>query len=173
MENKEGKEIDLFRIKIQGIKVNYAVICERKLWFFSKGVQMENESDKVSLGKVIHDWFFRDEEERKEIPIGPIKIDILGELVKEVKLSDRMEEADRIQILYYLWFLKKLGIEKKGAIKYPKKKKVEFIELKREDETKVEEVIDMVNKIEKMEKPPPIVKKPYCTKCAYYELCWC
>ena len=166
------EEIDLFQIKIQGIKVNYAVICERKLWFFSKGLQMERESDRVSLGRVIHDWFYRDEEDRKEIPIGPIKIDILGELVKEVKLSDRMQEADRIQILYYLWFLKKLGVKKKGVIKYPKKRKVEFIELKKEDEAKVEEIIDVVKSVEKMGTPPPPVKKSYCTKCTYYELCW-
>ena len=170
MGNEE--EIDLFQIKIQGIKVNYAVVCERKLWFFSKGVQMEKESDRVALGKVIQDWFFREEDERKEIPVGPIKIDILGELVKEVKLSDKIQEADRMQIMYYLWFLKKLNIEKKGVIKYPKQKKVEFIQLKEEDEKEVEKIIEVVKEVEKMKNPPSPVKKPYCRRCAYYELCW-
>lgn len=168
----EPDKIDLLDIKIQGIKINYAVVCERKLWLFSKGIQMEKESDRVALGKVIHEWFFREEEERKEIELGAIKIDILGELIKEVKLSDRMEEADKMQILYYLWCLKKLGVNKKGVIKYPKQKKVEFIELTEKFEREIESLINYVEKIESLKSPPPIQKKPYCRKCAYYELCW-
>ena len=59
----EFQSVDISELKIQGIKVNYALICERKLWFFSKGIAMESDSERVLLGKFLHtiaysDYFF-------------------------------------------------------------------------------------------------------------------
>jgi len=34
-----------------GTQVNYYVICPRKLWFFSHFLQMEENSDIVSMGR--------------------------------------------------------------------------------------------------------------------------
>ncbi|MCX7942697.1 MAG: CRISPR-associated protein Cas4, partial [Dictyoglomaceae bacterium] len=44
---------NLQNLKITGIKINYLFVCERKLWFFDRGIGMENTSDKVLLGKLI------------------------------------------------------------------------------------------------------------------------
>ncbi|HBT04344.1 MAG TPA: CRISPR-associated protein Cas4, partial [Thermodesulfobacterium commune] len=41
-----------------------------------------------------------------------------------------------------------------------------------ESEKEVEEALLKVYEITKMDKPPPLQRKPYCTKCAYYEFCW-
>jgi len=38
-----------------GTQVNYYVICPRKLWFFSHFLQMEENSDLVSMGRHIHE----------------------------------------------------------------------------------------------------------------------
>lgn len=46
-----------------------------------------------------------------------------------------------MQLLYYLYYLKKLGIEKKGVLNYPKQRKKEVLELTPEGERKVEEAI--------------------------------
>ncbi|MFZ8804397.1 MAG: Dna2/Cas4 domain-containing protein [Candidatus Calescibacterium sp.] len=59
----EFQSVDISELKIQGIKVNYALICERKLWFFSKGIALESDSERVLLGKFLHtiaysDYFF-------------------------------------------------------------------------------------------------------------------
>jgi hypothetical protein len=59
----EFQSVDISELKIQGIKVNYALICERKPWFFSKGIAMESGSERVLLGKFLHtiaysDYFF-------------------------------------------------------------------------------------------------------------------
>jgi len=83
-----------------------------------------------------------------------------------------MYHADKIQILYYLYYLKQLGIIKKGIINYPKMRKTEEVELTKEAEKEVEEALINVLKILKMDKPPQLIKKQYCTKCAYYEFCW-
>ena len=59
-----------------------------------------------------------------------ISIDIVDSLsIREVKHSDKMAEANRMQILYYLYYLNKLGIYKKGILNYPRQRKKEFVEL--------------------------------------------
>ncbi|MGC8870279.1 MAG: CRISPR-associated protein Cas4 [Brevinematia bacterium] len=160
-------------LRITGIKINYLFVCERKLWLFDRGIGMEHTSEKVLLGKLLEDSSYLSEEKRKILIDDLICIDIISEdEIREVKYSNKMEEANRMQILYYLYYLKKLGIKKKGVLNYPKQRKKEIIELTLEDERKVEDALYRVGEIIKMEKPPSVVKKSYCKKCAYYEFCF-
>jgi CRISPR-associated exonuclease Cas4 len=170
----EFQSVDISELKIQGIKVNYALICERKLWFFSKGIAMESDSERVLLGKFLHTIAYSDEGGTREALIdNTIKIDIVGEIIREVKLSDKMAHADEIQIKYYIYYLiKKFRVRKKGILNYPKMRKLFEIELRDEDMREVEKVLKDVVRVEKLEKPPPPLKKPYCKSCAYYNFCW-
>jgi len=100
-------------LKTTGIKINYLYVCERKLWLFDRGIQMESKSDKVLMGKLIGESSYPREEKREMLIDNLINIDIVGEdEIREVKLSNRMHNADRIQLLYYLYYLKQPGIEK-------------------------------------------------------------
>jgi len=47
VSENEFQSIDISELKIQGIKVNYALICERKLWFFLEGMAMESNLERV------------------------------------------------------------------------------------------------------------------------------
>uniref|UniRef100_UPI00261A52AC Dna2/Cas4 domain-containing protein n=1 Tax=Thermococcus sp. TaxID=35749 RepID=UPI00261A52AC len=38
---------------ITGTEINYLFICPTKLWYFARGITMEQESDWVDLGKFI------------------------------------------------------------------------------------------------------------------------
>ena len=38
-----------------GTQVNYYLICKRKLWLFSRGLEMEEISDLVLLGRFLHE----------------------------------------------------------------------------------------------------------------------
>jgi CRISPR-associated exonuclease Cas4 len=38
-----------------GTQINYCFVCKRKLWLFSHALSMEQTSDAVSLGKLIHE----------------------------------------------------------------------------------------------------------------------
>ena len=49
-----------------GTQVNYYIVCPTKLWYFSHHLQMEQTSDLVSLGKLLH-----------ETTYGRIKKDVL------------------------------------------------------------------------------------------------
>lgn len=166
-------EFDLEVFKTQGVKLNYYYVCKRKLWLFDKGISMEHNSDRVLQGKIVHENSYTRANIKEVLIDNIIKIDILDkEYVKEVKISSKMEESDRKQLLYYLYYLKTLGINKKGTINYVKEKKVEEIELTPQDEMEIEAALVDIKSILKKDKPPGVIKAPYCKKCAYYEFCY-
>lgn len=160
--------------KVQGTKFNYYFVCKRKLWLFSKGIAMEEENDRVQQGKITHEYAYKNKEDKKEKLIdGLIKIDILEkEDIREVKLSSKMRDSDRMQLLYYLYYLKQLGIIKRGTLNYVKERRVEEVVLTIQDEKQIEEVLKDIKDILKLKYPPKVVKLPYCKKCAYYEYCY-
>jgi len=171
--NELYSDFDFQTLKTNGIKINYLYVCERKLWLFDRGIQMESKSDKVLMGKLLGDYSYPYDKKREVLIDNLINIDIVGENeIREVKYSNRLAHADRIQILYYLYYLKQLGIEKRGIINYPKMRRREEVILTPEGEKEVENALIRVHEILSLERPPEVKKKPYCTKCAYYEFCW-
>jgi len=164
---------DLDTIRITGVKINYLYVCERKLWLFDRGISLEKESDKVLLGKILGEYAYPREKKKEILIDNLINIDIVGEgEIREVKYSNRLKEADRIQILYYLYYLKQMGIEKRGVLNYPKQRKREEMILTPQAEKEVVVALKRVKEIINQPHPPPVRKLPYCRKCAYYEFCW-
>ena len=165
--------LDLEQLNIQGVKINYYYICKRKLWLFTKGITMEQNSDRVMSGKIIHENSYKRQKHKELLIDNLLRLDIVdSEYVREVKISSKMKKADEMQLYYYIYYLKKLGINKKGMINYVKEKKQEEIELTPEKEEEIEKTIEGIIKISKLNKPPTLEKLSYCTKCAYYEFCF-
>lgn len=170
---QEEENVNFKDLKTNGIKVNYYLICKRKLWLYDKKITMENNSDSVTKGKLLHENSYTDKKSKEIILDDLICIDIIDDnMIREVKSSDKMKEADRLQILYYLFYLKTLGVNKKGTINYPKSRKREFIELTEDTEREVLIVLEDIKNILSMNKPPQKIDKPYCKKCAYFEFCY-
>ncbi len=163
-------------LQIRGTQINYYFICNTKLWFFSHHIQMEQESDLVSMGKIIHKTSYK-REQRDFALDNIINVDFIRKEefleIHEVKKSTKMEKAHVFQLLYYLYYLKhEKGISNvKGFIDYPKIRKKEEFELNLEKESQLEEVFGKIKEIVDGELPKP-VKKPFCRKCAYFDLCW-
>lgn len=169
----QKNDIDFQTLKTNGIKVNYLYVCERKLWLFDRGIQMESRSDKVLMGKLFGEYSYPREDSKEMLIDNLINIDIVGDdEIREVKYSNRLAHADRIQILYYLYYLKELGIEKRGIINYPKMRKKEEVVLTPEAEREVEKALISVQEVLRLDKPPQLQRKPYCPRCAYYEFCY-
>jgi len=168
-----NEEIDFEELKVNGIKINYYYICPRKLWLFDRKITMEDKSEKVLLGSLLHQNSYKRDKPKEVLIDNLISIDIIDSFnIREVKYSNKMEKADKMQILYYLYYLKKLGINKKGMINYPKQRKREFIELTPEAEKEVEKALIEIDEILKQEKPPPVIDASYRKKCAYFEFCY-
>ena len=141
-------EFDFDKLKTQGVKINYYYICKRKLWLFSKGITMEDNSDRVMSGKLVHENSYS-REKNKEVTVDDmLKIDIMDhDYIREVKISSKMEEADKMQLLYYLFYLKQLGISKKGILNYVKEKKREEVELTEQIEVQLKDALLDINRI--------------------------
>ncbi|AEH24644.1 CRISPR-associated protein Cas4 [Pyrococcus yayanosii] len=168
-----SEEYPLNNLLIRGIEINYLFVCPTKLWYFAKGITMEQESEWVDLGRFLHERSYFGEE--KDVQIGPISIDFIrrGGVIEvhEVKHGKKMEKAHEMQALYYLYYLRRHGIKAKGVLHYPKLNETKEITLDgREDD--IEKAIMEVERIESLPAPPRPRMKSICRKCAYYELCW-
>lgn len=160
-------------IVVTATQLNYYFVCFRKLWLFSHQINMEHTSELVELGKLLHENSYR--REKKEIQIGPIKIDFIRRdgVIHEIKKTPSVEKAHAWQVKYYIWYLKQLGVENlRGEIDYPKLKKRTEIELVPEDEVEIERILQDIRKIISTEEVPPVLNKSICKKCSYYELCY-
>lgn len=134
---------------------------------------MEHNSEAVLTGKLLHESSFS-RNKNKEITVDDIiTLDMLDdEYVKEIKLSSKMTTADKMQLYYYLYYLKQMGIERKGKLHYVKEKKTEEIYLTEEIQEEIESALEDINEIINKNNIPPVINKPYCKKCSYYELCY-
>ncbi len=163
-----------------GTQVNYYVVCHRKLWLFTRGVEMERENENVRLGRLLDEESYKREQkaialdERIVIDWIETKVHPDGSLtLHEVKKSKAVEAAHRLQMLYYLYYLKSKGVTARGQIDYPLLRKTERIELTREAESELRVALQEIEQIvESDEVPPRLPNKCFCQKCAYFELCW-
>lgn len=174
---REEREILLEReslvsLRLNGVKVNYFFICQRKLWLFDRGVHMERNSDRVFLGKLLDEESFP--RKRKRITIDDlIAIDILDDTtVYEVKYSRAFEKASKMQLGYYLYYLRKLGIEREGILSYPRLRKREKVILADDLIREIETALLKIQEVLASPSPPLAVRKPYCSACSYFEFCF-
>lgn len=165
---------------ITGLHINYYVLCPRKLWWYTHGLEQEHATgdagqENVALGALLHTESYP-QQERKDILIDNlIRLDFTDDgIVHEVKKSKGGEKASRFQLLYYLYYLKHVkGINTTGIIDYPLLKRREEVKLTPALEAEVEVIMDGVVEVRDLDTPPMVnAPMPLCAKCAYQELCW-
>lgn len=171
-----GKSILNEELLVGGIKVNYYFHCKRQLWLYAHFITYEHESDLVELGKLISEKSFKEIKAKDIIIDGKISVDIIrreGKIViYEIKKSSKFGIAHYHQLLYYLWYLKKKGVETEGILSYPEERKKIKVILTENKEKEMERILQDINKIVSLEKPPKMERKRYCYKCSYFEFCW-
>ncbi len=161
-------------LEYTGTQINYFFVCKRKLWLFTKDIRFENENEYVQLGRLIDEFSYP--RKKKQIELGRIKIDFMdgkNGVIHEVKKSRKIEKAHIWQLKYYLYWLKIRGIENiTGEIDYPKLKKKEAIVLTESDALEFNIIFDEIKKILELPRPPLVINRPFCKKCAYFEFCY-
>lgn len=134
---------------------------------------MEQESDRVRMGKLVHEESYA--RKKKELNIDDrIVLDWREDgVIHEVKLTDKMEAAHEMQLLYYLYYLKLKGIEGlRGQIDYPKLRETKMVELTQEKEREIEAALVEMERIVSSRKAPEVDWMKICRACSYAELCW-
>ncbi|MCF6240687.1 MAG: CRISPR-associated protein Cas4 [Bacteroidales bacterium] len=164
-------------MQITGTHINYYFVCKRKLWLFANGIQMEQTSDLVYEGKLIHEESYPQRSSKyEEVEIGGIKIDFYdakNKIIHEIKKSPKLHEAHIWQLKYYIYVFEKAGIEGvSGILEYPKERKTEEVFLSTIDIERLKEITDEIVEIISSEIVPAIKKKTRCKNCSYYDFCF-
>jgi len=166
--------LELTQLIANGTLIWYYYICKREVWFISHGIEPNQESDLISIGRLIHENSYR--KLRKELLIdGKIKVDILKnkKIVGEVKKSSKYLKSAKMQLAFYLYYLKEVkGIKAKGELLIPEEKKAILVELNSEIEAEIKKAVVEIERISQLPKPPSVTKTHFCRNCAYRELCW-
>ncbi|SHL35014.1 CRISPR-associated protein Cas4 [Haladaptatus paucihalophilus] len=159
--------------RVTGVMMQYYVVCKRELWFHSRHVEIDRGNAAVVRGTNVDETAYADK--RKHVSIdGTIAIDVLDDgRVMEVKPSSALVEPAKLQLLYYLWYLKHVvGVEKSGVLAHPTERKREDVELGEEESERVENAIRGVYDVVTSDSPPSATEKPVCDSCAYHDFCW-
>lgn len=148
-------------------------ICPREAWLYFHQVNPPKEHPFLALGRLAHETSYQ--RTRKEIFVDNLlKIDLLrGELVAEVKRSSRHTDAARLQLAYYLYYLKReKGVEMEGVLLFPKERRNEKVTLTADLEAKIESILTEMEPVLTSDRPPPLARIKYCRSCSFYEFCW-
>ena len=157
--------------------INLYHVCTRELWLHANEIRMEHNSQAVSEGKLIGENTYLDRPEKyTELLIDNVKIDYYdakNKVVHEVKKSNKVEQAHEAQVKYYLYVLHCNGVEGAiGIIEYPTLRHTTLVILTSEDIIEIQTWEKEILNIIKQTTIPPIINKPVCKKCSYYEFCY-
>lgn len=164
-------------MQITGIHFNYYQICKRKLWLFANGINMEQTSDLVYDGKLIHEKSYPQRSERyEEVEIDGIKIDYYdarNKVIHEIKRSDKVESAHEWQVKYYIYVLEQNGIDGvTGILEYPELRQTTKVNLADADRQKIKEIEEKIEQLISSDDCPPVINAKICKSCSYYDFCY-
>lgn len=166
-------QASLEEFRVTGVMMQYYAVCTRELWFHSRHIEINRGNKAIVRGTHVDETAFA--EKRRQISIdNTIIVDVLDDgRVMEVKPSSALVEPAKLQLLFYLWYLKRVvGIEKSGVLAHPTERKREDVNLGSEEIERVETAIRGIYDIVMRESPPPAETKPVCDSCAYHDFCW-
>ena len=176
----EHIDTSLRALRIGGTEVHYYVLCPRKLWWFSHGMEQEHVSgaagaENVALGTLLHETSYPDRGRKNILIDDLLRLDFTESgAVHEVKKSRGAVKATRFQLLYYLYYLKRWkGVEGlRGQIDYPKLRETKTVELTPEREREIEEALAGMREVVGSKRAPEVGWMKICGACSYAELCW-
>jgi len=162
------------KVQLTGTVINYYFHCKRQCWLFYNKINLEDNSEDVRIGRVLHEL---KDDGKQELSFENIRLDkITSEYIVEIKKSDSDIKAATAQLEFYMVLLAEKGIMRKGKLEVIEKnkqnKKIHYIEL---DEKKTEELKVKYKEIEEFlesETPPQAIYATKCKRCAYYDYCF-
>lgn len=164
-------------MKITGTLINYYLVCHRELWLFANGINMEQESDLVYEGKLIHEESYPERSSKyEEVAIDGIKVDYYdakNHVIHEIKKSNKVDRAHEWQLKYYMYVFEQHGVtDVRGILEYPEMRKTKEVMLSDVDREKIRSMINEIESIIQQEDCPKRVKKGLCRNCSYFDFCY-
>jgi CRISPR-associated exonuclease Cas4 len=162
---------------VTGTLIAYYFYCKRRMWLHANEIRFEDNSEDVAMGKLIEETtYLQRNSNYEQIEFDGIKIDYYDQrnkIIHETKKSPKFEQTHIWQLRYYIYILKKNGIDGvKGVLEYPTERKTHTVELSLDDIKQIEQLSEEIISVIKSEKCPPIIQSPKCKNCSYYEFCY-
>lgn len=162
---------------LTGKHINYYHICHRKLWLFDSGLSFQQDNAHVQEGTLLHLTAYPQRAKRfREIQLDGIRIDFydpVDRVVHEIKRSNKLEDASVAQLQYYLRVLERHGVPgPTGVLEYPKLRRTQKVVLTDADRAAIDTWEAGVAEVASRPQCPPVINKPFCKQCAYYEFCY-
>ena len=162
--------------RITGTLVWYAMICDREVWLMAHELEPDRDDARLEWGRFLSEITYPHSRKR-EVNLPGMKLDIVERqgtrlIVGEIKASSRFIEAARMQVLFYLWRLREMGVEAEGELRFPEERRRLPVRLDQEGEQALREVMARIETIVAQPLPPPPKRIAYCRACAYREFCW-
>lgn len=160
--------------QINGSLVNAYIVCKRQAWLYAHQVHGDQNNEYLLMGKALA--LAQENKNLHEYPFGNLVFDKLSKesghyLVTEYKKSLKNVSAGEMQLLFYIYCLKKgLNLkEVKGRL--VSGKKIISVDDTEENFKKIEQIIKEIVELVSQEKPPKFVPLHYCKTCAYQDYC--
>ena len=160
--------------QINGSLVNAYIVCKRQAWLFAHQVHGDQENECLLMGKALA--LAQENKNLHEYPFGNLVFDKLSKecghyVVTEYKKSLKNVSAGEMQLLFYIYCLKKgLNLkEVKGRL--VSGKKIIPVDDTEENFKKMEQIIKEIVELASQEKPPKFVPIRYCKTCSYQDYC--
>ena len=168
---------DIKIMNITGTHFNYFMVCRRKLWLFANNIQMEQTSELVEMGKLIHETSYPQRSEKySELEIDGVKIDYYdsnNKVIHEVKKSNSHEDAHEWQLKYYMYILERNGVEGvTGILEYPRLRKTTEVLLSKRDRKEITFFLKEIENIISLKDCPERISSHLCKNCSYFDFCW-
>ncbi|MEW6448149.1 MAG: CRISPR-associated protein Cas4 [Bacillota bacterium] len=161
--------------RIIGSYIQAFMICPRQAWLASRQICPDEDNVHLQIGRLIQSQSYT--RERKEIHLEHLAIDLVRRggknlVVAEIKKSSRAAAAARMQLAFYLYELKRMGLEAEGELLFPEERKREPVVLDPALEAEVETLKRKIWAIILRPQPPQPARIKFCSKCAYSDFCW-
>jgi len=162
--------------RITGTLIWYAMICDREVWLMAHELEPDRDHARLEWGRFLGEMAYP-RSRKREIALPGMKLDLVERqgarlVVGEIKASSRFVEATRMQMLFYLWRLREMGVKAEGELRFPEERRRERVVLDAEAEARLRAVMERVEAIVQQPLPPPAKRIRYCRACAYREFCW-
>lgn len=160
--------------QINGSLVNAYIVCKRQAWLYAHQVHGDQENECLLMGKALAQA--QENKNLHEYPFGNLVFDKLSRehghyVVTEYKKSLKNVSAGEMQLLFYIYCLKKgLNLkEVKGRL--ISGKKIISVDDSEENFKKIEQIIKEIVELASQEKPPKFVPIRCCKTCSYQDYC--
>lgn len=155
-------------MKLTGTLIKNYFHCRRQAYLYFHRINFYSEYTR--LGKLKHM-----EKGSVEVIIDNIKVDkIEDDKIVEFKKTSSNLEGNKMQLLFYLYKLKKKGVVKKGLLKDLTYDDEYVLELDDDNLEKIESVIKEIKDFLKNTCSVPKRKKykKDCKQCSFFDYCW-